>query len=179
MTTLREAAEKARAELPMANERETVYCSVRGDHLRTLIECADAALAVQPQAEPMSDQQIEAVFQKHGARWNGSHWIMEDADLHPFVRSIAAPAHEADAGEAVPLEWRKAVMEAYGHLWHINTEPLAPIPLRSPEQAAYEARKCLRELLTTPERGEAINAVGELIERSAALSQPAPKEPQP
>lgn len=72
----------------------------------------------------------------------------------------------------VPLEWRKAVMEAYGHLWHVNNEPLAPIPLRSPEKAAYEARKCLRDLLTKEQRGEAINAVGELIGRFAAQSQP-------
>ena len=35
----------------------------------------------------------------------------------------------------------------------------------APEQAACEARKCLRELLTKEERGEAINAVGQLIGR--------------
>lgn len=77
----------------------------------------------------------------------------------------------AAAGAApVPEDWRSAVAMAYGHLWHINNEPMAPIPLRSEESASYAARKLLRDLLTTEERGEAINAVQKLL--SAA-----PKEP--
>ncbi len=60
--------------------------------------------------------------------------------------------------------WKQAVMLAYGHLWHVNNEPMAPIPLRSPEKSAYEARKLLREMLTQPERGEAINQVAAILE---------------
>lgn len=75
----------------------------------------------------------------------------------------AAPPQPQPEQAPVPLEWLKAVQEAYGHLWHTNNEPMAPVPLRSPEKAAYEARKCLRDLLTTAQRGEAINAVGALI----------------
>lgn len=60
--------------------------------------------------------------------------------------------------------WKQAVMLAYGHLWHVNNEPMAPIPLRSPEKSAYEARKLLREMLTKPERGEAINQVAAILE---------------
>jgi hypothetical protein len=72
-----------------------------------------------------------------------------------------------EAGKAVPLEWKKAVQEAYGWLWHVNNEPTAPVPMWSPEQAAYEARKNLRDLLTKDERGEAINAVSGMLENKA------------
>lgn len=61
------------------------------------------------------------------------------------------------------VKWRKAVQEAYGWLWHVNNEPMAPVPMWSPEQAAYEARKNLRDLLTKEQRGEAINAVAGLL----------------
>ena len=47
---------------------------------------------------------------------------------------------------------------AYGHLWHVNNEPAAPIPIYTPEKAAYEARKILRDMLTSEQRGDAINA---------------------
>lgn len=72
---------------------------------------------------------------------------------------------------SVPEGWKQAVALAYGHLWHVNNEPMAPIPLRSSETAAYEARKQLRDLLTHEERGLAINRVQAML--SAA---PQPKE---
>ena len=56
---------------------------------------------------------------------------------------------------------------AYGHLWHVNNEPMAPIPLYSPETAAREARKVLRELMTNEQRGEAINRVQKLLGHNA------------
>ena len=78
---------------------------------------------------------------------------------------------DAAAGAApAPEDWRSAVAMAYGHLWHINNEPMAPIPLRSEESASYAARKLLRDLLTTEERGEAINSVRAMLTAS-------PKEP--
>lgn len=61
--------------------------------------------------------------------------------------------------------WKQAVMLAYGHLWHVNNEPMAPIPMRSPEKAAYAARKVLLDLLTHEERGLAINEVRALLEK--------------
>ena len=51
-----------------------------------------------------------------------------------------------------------AARTAYGHLWHVNNEPMAPIPIYTPEKAAYAARKVLRDLLTSEQRGDAINA---------------------
>ena len=50
-----------------------------------------------------------------------------------------------------------AVALAYGHLWNINDESMAPIPLRSDGEASYAARKILRDLLTTEQRGNGIN----------------------
>lgn len=50
-----------------------------------------------------------------------------------------------------------AVQRAYGYLWHVNNEPGAPNQY-APEQAAYAARRELRELLTHEQRGEGINA---------------------
>ena len=77
------------------------------------------------------------------------------------------------AAPSVPEGWKQAVALAYGHLWHVNNEPMAPIPLRSSETAAYEARKQLRDLLTHEERGLAINQVQALL-----AAAPQPKEPK-
>lgn len=56
-----------------------------------------------------------------------------------------------------------AMALAYGYLWHVNNEPAAPIPLYSPEKAAYEARKLLRDTMTHEQRGVAINRVQALL----------------
>ena len=58
---------------------------------------------------------------------------------------------------------RAAVALAYGYLWHVNNEPLAPIPTYSPERAAAAARLALRDLLTHEQRGAAINKVKGLL----------------
>ena len=56
-----------------------------------------------------------------------------------------------------------AIALAYGYLWHVNNEPGTPQQY-SPERAAYGARKVLRNLLDSSQRGYAINAVRGLIE---------------
>jgi hypothetical protein len=66
------------------------------------------------------------------------------------------------------LHITQAMMHAYGHLWHVNNEPMSPIPLYSPEKAAYEARKVLRDMLTHEQRGIAINQVQALIDAARA-----------
>lgn len=96
---------------------------------------------------------------------------LRDELAKPDARPAPAEPQPAAQQSKPLLEWQKAVMEAYGHLWHVNNEPAAPIPMRSPEKAAYEARKCLRELLTKEERGEAINAVGQLIGRGITATK--------
>ena len=42
----------------------------------------------------MTDQDIEAAATKAGGRWDGSRWVFEDADLHPFVRALVAAERE-------------------------------------------------------------------------------------
>ena len=73
------------------------------------------------------------------------------------------PLYASPQPTQVPDGWRRAVALAYGHLWHVNNEPLAPVPLRSNETAAYAARKLLRDLLTDVERGLAINEVQTML----------------
>ena len=38
----------------------------------------------------LTDKQIENAVQKHGGKWNGSFWKIEDADLHPMIRGIVS-----------------------------------------------------------------------------------------
>lgn len=77
---------------------------------------------------------------------------------------------ERDVLKANCAELANAAMTAYGWLWHVNNEPAAPVPLWSPEQAAYEARKALRDLLTSSERGKAINTVQVLLDAKMAAA---------
>lgn len=84
-------------------------------------------------------------------------------------------ALKADAAPVsnVPDSWKQAVSLAYGHLWHVNNEPMAPVPMRSDGAASYAARKLLRDLLTKDERGLAINEVRTMLEAA-----PQPKDAQ-
>ena len=40
------------------------------------------------QPAEVTDAEIEALFGKCGGHWSGDQWVIEDADLHPFVRTI-------------------------------------------------------------------------------------------
>lgn len=37
----------------------------------------------------MNDEQIEALAERCGARWDGSRWLIEDADFLPMLRTVA------------------------------------------------------------------------------------------
>jgi len=90
------------------------------------------------------------------------------AKFSAFIDETVAALLAADGkagGEVMNDEAKAAVKLAYGHLWHVNNEPAAPIAIYDTEKAAYEARRQLRGLLTDKERGEAINHVGSLIGR--------------
>lgn len=65
---------------------------------------------------------------------------------------------------------RDAVQLAYGHLWNVNEEPAAPIPVRTADQAAIAARHALRDALTMDERGQAIARVRALLSPNAGAS---------
>ena len=74
--------------------------------------------------------------------------------------ALQAKLTEAERQKAVALE---RIALAYGYLWHVNTEPMAPVPMYSPQQSAMDARKILRDLMTHEQRGEAIGKVQALL----------------
>ena len=51
-------------------------------------------------------QDIEAAAKKAGGRWDGSRWVFEDADLHPFARALLAVERERCASLASNLRRR-------------------------------------------------------------------------
>lgn len=55
-------------------------------------------------AQGPTDAEIEALASSSGARWNGSYWVLEDADLHPFARAVLA-RWGATAASGEPVAW--------------------------------------------------------------------------
>jgi chromosome condensin MukBEF complex kleisin-like MukF subunit len=51
----------------------------------------------------MTDSEIEAAAKKAGGRWNGDAWVFEDADFHPFVRTLLAAERDRWAAVAQRL----------------------------------------------------------------------------
>jgi hypothetical protein len=84
---------------------------------------------------------------------------------HSNVEFIEPPQDTAGTATDQSCAWGGAVMRAYGHLWHVNADPAAPVPTYPAERAAAEARMALRSLLSKEQRGEAINTVGRQIGR--------------
>ena len=76
-----------------------------------------------PAPVALTDAQIEAVFIGSGGRWDGSRWIIEDADLHPMARRFVAPA---------PVLTRDHVMSALA---------LCPTDLPHPKRCEWIANK--------------------------------------
>lgn len=98
-------------------------------------------------------------------RQNSHDMLMTGEEIRLCESAIAIMRKEQEPVSDAE-KWKQAVMLAYGHLWHVNNEPMAPIPLRSPEKAAYAARRVLLDLLTHEERGLAINEVRALLEKA-------------
>ena len=42
----------------------------------------------------LTDDEMEATFIECGGKWNGDFWKIEDADFHPFLRTIEAKLKE-------------------------------------------------------------------------------------
>ena len=82
--------------------------------------------------------------------------IQEQARADAARTAAVAPADAKDAA-------LDAIATAYGYLWHVNAAygapPEAEVLSVTPERAAYEARKALRDLLTSEQRGKGINSV--------------------
>ena len=60
----------------------------------------------------MTDAQIETAAEKAGAIWNGSNWMFEDADLHPFVRTVLAVERERWRGFTAHCQRVAAALKA-------------------------------------------------------------------
>lgn len=67
-----------------------------------------------------------------------------------------AMADDIAALRAEVAALRETVAHAYGWLWHVNCEPGTPNRF-SAEDAAYRARKLLRDTITHEQRGAGIN----------------------
>ena len=42
----------------------------------------------------LTDDEMENTFIQCGGKWNGDYWEIEDADFHPFLRTIEAKLKE-------------------------------------------------------------------------------------
>lgn len=45
----------------------------------------------------LTDGEMEDTFIQCGGRWNGDYWEIEDADFHPFLRTIEAKLKEKNS----------------------------------------------------------------------------------
>ena len=73
---------------------------IDGTPLSNDIACWMADFAQQYTASPqrtwagLTDDEMEATFLECGGKWNGDFWKIEDADFHPFLRTIEAKLKE-------------------------------------------------------------------------------------
>jgi len=97
-------------------------------------------------------------------------WVVTTKQM--FDEQIAIYTHPSDQSARI-VELEAAIASAYGHLWHVNNEVGTPGRLYPPEMAAYEARKHLRHMLTTKQRGEAIINGRESVSKFAQFASAA------
>ena len=64
---------------------ETLRALAQPDHIVDANKMAQPPLPVQ---EPLTDDDFEATFKKCGGYWDGDLWVINDADFHPFLRTI-------------------------------------------------------------------------------------------
>jgi hypothetical protein len=81
------------------------------------------------------------------------------------IRRIAPEDVQLATPPSQPVRVDEALSRAYGYLWHVNHPEDIPIghPYMSADRAATEARKELRDLLTSEQRGTGINWVRQMI----------------
>jgi hypothetical protein len=126
-----------------------------------------------------------AGFKESGEGWNYEMLCDPESDPHFVARmgdylaattstEIGAQNAEAIRNQATD-DVREAIAQAYGYLWHVNANMEAPpgVALFSltPEQAAYKARRHLRDLLTHEQRGKGINSVRAALQTGSANTQ--------
>lgn len=135
------------------------------------IERFFAARAPEPQAQGAPTEPVIAIVTTSHDYGATIDWRLNPLPAGTELYAAPRPAQaEAVAPANMGRETRMAIMLAYGHLWHINNEPAAPTLFYDSEKAAYAARRQLRDLLTTQERGEAINQVGALLGKYVSVT---------
>lgn len=100
----------------------------------------------------------------------GRGWCSpENANKEMDSTLAIAIAKEVAALTAELAEARERVAKAYGLLWHVNAGIDAPCstPSLTPERAAMESRKVLRDMLTSEQRGDGINAARDFMKALA------------
>lgn len=151
----------SKTHLALQESGEMDYCVV--------YDAPPAAAPVVPSAVP-DDDALEAaadILQQAITQNGGSpsemaiDWVRDILAAAPSAPATPAPA--VPVGDGVP----DAVALAYGLLWHVNAGMDAPMDVRppslTPEKAAHEARKLLRDLMTSTQRGDGINAAREML----------------
>lgn len=112
------------------------------------------------------------------------HGMTASAEVPEGVRRDAVTLEmpdfmRRDNREEPPAINRDALALAYGYLWHVNNSRPgydAPTdnhrPQFSPERAAMEARKVMRDMLTRDERGVGINKAMDMLASSRGEGKP-------
>jgi hypothetical protein len=74
----------------------------------------------------MTDAEIDDAVFRAGGKWDGDHWVIEDADLYPFVRTILAfaapPPLEKPATPSGPVAEAWAVLDGIGNVMAVRIE---------------------------------------------------------
>lgn len=91
--------------------------------------------------------------------------------IHGYAENIAALLDRLDKAERENERLRESIGMAYGYLWCVNNEPGTPFQY-PPEKAAYEARKLLRETMTSEQRGTYINRAVALVRGKRPMPLP-------
>jgi len=55
------------------------------------VVCQCDKCKAQPAQKPLTDAEMETTFIECGGKWTGDYWKIEDADFHPFLRTIKSP----------------------------------------------------------------------------------------
>jgi hypothetical protein len=126
-----------------------------------------------------------ATFDRQYNRFNAALITYAPEEIQRDFEAFEAGTTDLAARDERIKQLETNVAEAYGHLWHVNNEPLAPVPLYSPAKAAYEARKILRDSITHEQRGQGIantqHVWGDVTNTAAHAivdTPPLPSQPQ-
>jgi len=77
----------------LCNDTEWCWAGV-GEPLQMFAKLIAAKALAQRTWVGLTDDEMENTFIQCGGKWNGDYWEIEDADFHPFLRTIEAKLKE-------------------------------------------------------------------------------------